>query len=554
MSKRIVIVGGVAGGASAAARLRRLSEDYEIIMLEKGEYISFANCGLPYYVGGVIPDKQSLLVQTPEAMGKRFHLDIRVLHEALRIHRQEKKIEVKDHVTDQTYELNYDVLVLSPGSVPFVPEVPGLEKDMLFTLKDIPDTYRVEEFISKHKPRTAIVVGGGFIGLEMVENLVKRGIQVHLVELSDHVIANIDPDMAAIVHEELRRFGVKLHLSAKIDRVEKDAAKSTAVLSDGSRIDTQMVLMSVGVRPRVDLAREAGIKIGNLGGIVVDEHMKTSDDSIYAVGDAVEVKDFVSGKPALIPLAGPASKQGRIAANNIHGMSDTYDGTQGSAIMKVFDLTVACCGNNEKKLKTNGVSYQKSFVHPASHASYYPDSKPIAIKLLFDDAGKILGATAIGQEGVDKRMDVIATAMRAGMTVFDLQKLELCYAPPYSSAKDPVNMAGYTASNILNGDVHVFHANEVEKIDFDKALLLDVRTEEEYGEGSIPNSQNLPLDSIRDRIAEIPKDKDIYVYCGIGLRGYIAARILTLSGFDPNRIFNLSGGLTTYKPYMKDRS
>jgi len=487
-------------------------------------------------------------------MGKRFNLDIRVFHEATRIHPREKTLEVRNHVNGQEYSLRYDILVLAPGAAPFIPDVPGMENDIFFTLKDIPDTYRVEEFITHNKPRTAVVVGGGFIGLEMVENLVERGITVHLVELASHVIANIDPDMAAIVHEELRGHGVCLHLSAKIDRVEKDAeGKATAFLSDGAQIETQMILMSVGVRPRTELASEAGLKTGERGGIVVDEHMKTSDDSIYAVGDAVEVADFVSGNPALIPLAGPANKQGRIAANNIHGIPDTYDGTQGSAILKVFDLTVACCGNNEKKLKANGIPYQKTFVHQASHAGYYPDSKPLALKLVFGKDGKILGATAIGQEGADKRMDVIATAMRAGMTVFDLQKLELCYAPPYSSAKDPVNMAGYTASNILNGDMRVFYVEDLAGIDLSQSMLLDVRTEEEYEECSIPGSVNIPLDSIRDRLAEIPRDRDIYLYCRAGLRGYVAARILLLSGFDANRVLNLSGGWLTYEPCSKDK-
>ena len=544
MGKKIAIVGGVAGGASTAARLRRLSEDYEIMLFERGKYISFANCGLPYYIGGVIKDKKKLVVMTPERMGKRFNLDIRTNTEVVAVDPKEKQIIAKDLTDGHSYNLSYDVLVLSPGANPFLPDLPGVGSDKVFSLRNIPDTYKIYDYINIKDPETAIVVGGGFIGLEMVESLVLRGIKVHLVELADHLLCNMDYDMAAIVHAHLREKGVCVHLGNSITKIEDHDDSVTAYLADGSNIESAMVIMSIGVRLETELAKQAGLEIGPTGGILVDRHMRTSHPDIYAVGDAVETTDFVTGCPCLIPLAGPANKQGRIAANNIHGIPEEYEGTQGTAVLKVFELTAACCGNNERTLKRRNIEYIRSFIHPDSHAGYYPGGKTMCVKLLFNKKGRLLGASAVGEDGVDKRMDVLATAMRAGMTVFDLAKLELCYAPPFSSAKDPVNMAGYTAANILAGQVEIFHWDDVPSIDPENSFLVDVRTEKEFEESTIPGAVNIPLDTIRERLDEFPADKKIYIFCRAGLRGYVASRILTLKGYENN--CNLSGGYLTY--------
>lgn len=544
MKKKIVIVGGVAGGASAAARLRRLSEEYSITIIERGNYVSFANCGLPYYVGGVITDRKKLVVMPAERMSKRFNLDIRTNSEAISINRKEKTVLVKNLTDDSSYTLSYDTLLLSPGASPFVPDIPGIRSDKVFTLRNIPDTYKIYDYINLKQPKTAIIVGGGFIGLEMVENLSWRGIDVHLIELSDHLIGNMDFDMAAIIHDHVRKKGINLHMKDSITSIQDNGDTLTARLQSGGSIESSMVIMSIGVRPETNLAKNAGLEIGSTGGILVDEFMHTSDPDIFAVGDAVEIKEFVNNTPALIPLAGPANKQGRIAANNIHGIKEAYGGTQGTAVLKVFDLTAACCGCNEKILNRLKVDYIKSYIHPDSHAGYYPGGNTMCIKLLFNQEGRILGASIVGQDGVDKRMDVLATAMRAGLTVFDLQKLELSYAPPFSSAKDPVNMAGYTASNILLNQVKIFQWNDIPSIDPEDSFIVDVRTKEEFEEGTIPGSVNIPLDDIRDRINEFPVDKKIYIFCRAGLRGYVASRILTLRGYTNN--YNLSGGYLTY--------
>lgn len=544
MDKRIVVIGGVAGGASTAARLRRLSEDYQITLIERGEHISFANCGLPYYVGGVITDKKKLVLQTPERMSRRFNIDIRTNTEAVSIDRDKKQVTIVNVKDNTTEELPYDKLVLAPGAFPIVPGSTYANSSRVFTLRNIPDTYQICDFLSETKAKSAVVVGAGFIGLEMAENLLERGLEVHVVELADHVIGNIDADMAAILHTHLKDKGIKLHLKTCIENIEDHDNSTTATLSDGESIDTDVIILSIGVRPETKLAKDAGLKLGETGGIYVDAYMQTSDENIYAVGDAVEVLDFVSGKPALIPLAGPANKQGRIAANNIYGLKEAYTGTQGTAILKVFDLTVACCGNNERILKRNNTEYIKSYIHPDSHAGYYPGGNTMCIKLMFDRDGKILGATAVGVDGVDKRMDVLATAMRAGLTVHDLEKLELAYAPPFSSAKDPVNMAGYTASNILKDQVKIFHWHDIPDIDMSKAVLVDVRKKNEFDAGTIPGAIHIPLDDIRERLSEFPKDKDIYLFCRAGLRGYLASRILTLSGYTNH--YNLSGGYLTY--------
>ncbi|MDE4543237.1 CoA-disulfide reductase [Thermoanaerobacterium sp. R66] len=550
---KVVIVGGVAGGASAAARLRRLDEDAEIILFEKGEYISYANCGLPYYIGEVIKEREKLVVQTPEAMSKRFKIDIRTLSEVTKINPDEKTVVVHDIKNDRTYTESYDKLILSPGAEPIKPPMPGIDGKNIFTLRTIPDTFKIKDYVDNNKPKKAVVVGGGFIGLEVAENLKETGLDVTVVELADHVMAPLDYEMAAIVHQRLKDKGVNLILKDGVKEFHHKEGITTVVLNSGNTLITDMVVLGIGVRPDIKLAKDAGLEIGERGGIKVNEYMQTSNPDIYAVGDAIEVKDYINGSNTLIPLAGPANKQGRIAADNICGRKSKYDGTQGTSVAKIFDLTVAATGNNETILKRAGIDYEKVIIHPNSHASYYPDALPMTIKLIFKkDDGKILGAQIVGFDGVDKRIDVIATAIRSNMTVYDLEELELAYAPPYSSAKDPVNMAGFAASNILKGDISVFHWDEVEKIDMSKSVILDVRTDLEYQLGNIRGSINIPVDELRDNLHKIPKDKDIYVYCQVGLRGYIACRILMQNGF--KSVKNLSGGYKIYETATSDFS
>lgn len=563
MPLKTVIVGGVAGGASAAARLRRLDENAEIILFEKGEYISFANCGLPYYIGEVITDREKLVVQTPEQMKKRFNLDVRTNSEVVKIFPDRKQVEVYNKTENRTYTEAYDRLILSPGAEPVRPRLPGIDSSRIFTLRNIPDTYRIKDFVDAASPRRAVVVGAGFIGLEVAENLHLKGVKVTVVELADHVIGPLDYDMAAIVHQHMKTKDVEFYLNDGVKafhssgsliakdseglsvHVEKDAG-IVVELTSGRFLRADMVVMGIGVRPEARIAAEAGIKLGPTGGILVDEYMRTSEPDIYAVGDAVEVKDYISGSPVLIPLAGPANKQGRIAADNICGREEKYTGTQGTSIVKVFDITVAITGNNEKTLRKNGIEYEKSFTHSPSHAGYYPGAIPMSVKLLFGKKdGKILGAQIIGYDGADKRIDVLATAIRAGMTVFDLEKLELAYAPPYSSAKDPVNIAGYTAANVVKGDCRIFHWHEVPAIDREKAVLLDVRTKMEFNLGTIEGSVNIPVDELRGRLDELPRDREIYIFCQVGLRGYIAYRMLVQQGFE--KLWNLSGGYKTYQ-------
>ncbi len=553
MSRKVIIVGGVAGGASAAARLRRLDEDAEIILVEKGGYISFANCGLPYYIGEVIKDKDKLLVQTPEKMKERFRIDVRVNNEVVRIDPSKKAVEILNKSDNRTYKETYDKLILSPGAEPIKPRLAGIESSRIFTLRNIPDTYRIKDFVDKNNPRRAVVVGAGFIGLEVAENLHMRGVKVTVVELADHVIGPLDYDMAALVHQHMKSKEVEFYLKDAVEAFEDEDPGINVKLSSGRTLKADMVILGIGVRPEAGLASAAGLKIGRTGGISVNEYMQTSDPDIYAVGDAVEVKDYISGNEALIPLAGPANKQGRIAANNICGMDEKFEGTQGTSIVKIFDITVAITGNNERSLIKNNIAYEKSFTHSASHAGYYPGAIPMSIKLLFTKAdGKLLGAQIVGYEGVDKRIDVLSTAMRAGMTVYDLEKLELAYAPPYSSAKDPVNIAGYTAANILKGDCRIFHWDEVAAIDMSKGMLIDVRSREEFELGTIKGAVNIPLDEIRDRLDEIPRSKDIYIFCQVGLRGYLASRILMQKGYAGVR--NLSGGYKTYQLAIQKQS
>jgi len=550
---KIIVVGGVAGGASAAARLRRLDEKSEIILFERGEHISFANCGLPYYIGEIIKEKEKLLVQTPEAMKKRFNIDVRVLSEVVNIDTQKKEVLVRDILNSREYRESYDKIILSPGAAPIKPDIKGINGPNVFTLRNISDSYAIKEFVDNNKPARAVVVGGGFIGLEIAENLHKRGIGVTVIELANQVIGPIDYEMAAIVHNHFKQKNVELYLEDGVKAIHHGSDYSQVELNSGKRIPAHMVVLGIGVRPEVELAKKAGLELGARGGIKVDKNLKTSNPDIFAVGDAIEIMDYINGEPTLIPLAGPANKQGRIAANNIYGAEEEYEGTMGTSVLKVFDMTVASTGNNEKALKKFGIPYEKSYTHSASHATYYPDAMTISMKLLFSPSdGKILGAQAVGYDGVEKRIDVIATAIRGGMTVYDLQKLELSYAPPYSSAKDPVNMAGFVASNILKGDHKIIHWHEIDSLDKEKAMLLDVRTPKEFNLGTIEGAVNIPVDELRSRMNEIPKDKDVIVFCQVGLRGYLAYRILVQNGY--TRIRNLSGGYRTYSAATQNQS
>ncbi|NFG63412.1 MULTISPECIES: CoA-disulfide reductase [unclassified Clostridium] len=547
MSKKVIIVGGVAGGASTAARLRRLDENLDIIMFEKGEYISFANCGLPYYIGGTINDREKLIVQTVEEMSKKFNLDIRNLSEVIKIDKENKKVSIKDYKSNEVYEEDYDILVLSPGASPLKPKISGIDKcDNLFTLRNIPDTDKIKEFVDNKNPKKAVVIGGGFIGLEMAENLKERGIDVTLVEASDQVMAPIDIEMASIVHDHLIDKNVELILKDGVESFEDEGKK--IVLKSGRKINTDMIILSIGVKPETRIAKEAGIELNERGAIVVDKHMKTSDLNIFALGDAIEVMDFVNKKPTMIPLAWPANRQGRLVANNIIGKNEEYKGSLGSSVAKVFDYTVAATGNNEKTLKRLGIDYKAIHIHPGSNAGYYPGSFPIAIKMLFDPKdGKIFGAQAVGMSGVEKRIDILATAIKGNFSVFDLQDIEVCYAPPYNSAKDPVNMLGYYAANIIEGIVDTIQWDEIDNIDKSNSIILDVREEFELVTGKFDNSINIPLGDLRNRLNEITKDKHIYVTCQVGLRGYVACRILKQKGINCT---NIDGGLKTYM-YVK---
>ncbi|MFP4662244.1 MAG: CoA-disulfide reductase [Halanaerobiales bacterium] len=552
MSKKTVIVGGVAGGASTAARLRRLDEDAEIVMFEKGDYISFANCGLPYHIGEIIEERSKLLVQTPESMESRFNISVQVKKEVVSIDRNNKEVTVKDLENDKTYKESYDYLVLSPGAEPFKPPIKGVNNDNVFTLRTIPDTDLIKGYVDNKNPAKALVIGGGYIGLEMAHNLAERGIEVSLAEMLDQVLNPVDYEMASMVHNHLRSKGVKLYLGDGVSCIEKKGNATIVTLQSGKQIETDLVIMSIGVRPSTTLAEEAGLEIGTSGGIKVNEYLQTNDENIYAIGDAIEVKDFINGNPAVIPLAGPANKQGRIAAGNIAGRKEKYQSTQGTAIAKVFDMTVATTGNNEKQLKNTGIDYQVSYTDSNNHAGYYPGAKPMFIKIIFTpDKGRLLGAQIVGYEGVDKRIDLFATAVRHELTIFDLQELELAYAPPYGSAKDPVNMAAYAAGNILKGLVEPIYWNEIDRLNED-VLFLDVREPIEVSFGKIDDSINIPLNSLRDRMNELDKNKEIVVYCAVGLRGYIACRILSENGYE--NVKNLSGGYKLYSAVQDDKN
>lgn len=540
---KIVIVGGVAGGASCAARLRRLDEEATIVLFERGQHISFANCGLPYYIGGVIREQGNLLVQTPEGMNTRFAIDVRTESEVIAIDREAKTVTVKNLTTGELYTESYDKLVLSPGASPIRPA--NLDAPNIFTLRNIPDTLAITSYADRIEAKRAVVVGGGFIGIEMAENLTERGIQVTLLELAPQIMPPLDPEMASYLHKQLRTCGVDLRLGTGLASVSEDGKVVT--LSDGTTVETDLTVLGIGVRPETLLAKEAGLALGITGGIRVNEQLQTSDPDIYAVGDAIEVTDYITRRPALIPLAGPANKQGRIAANNIAGRPEVYKGTQGSSVLKVFDMTAASTGASEKSLSRAGIAYEKSYTHSLSHAGYYGGATLISLKLIYaPHTGKLLGAQAVGKSGVEKRIDVLATAIRAGLSVFDLEELELTYAPPYSSAKDPVNMGGYVASNLIKGDSAAIHWDEIGKDD--SGYLVDVRTPYEYKRGTIGNAVNIPVDELRDRLAELPTDKPIHIICQVGLRGYIAYRILEAHGFTGMK--NLSGGYYLYSTAM----
>lgn len=545
---KTIIIGGVAGGASAAARLRRLDETAEIIVLERGEYVSFANCGLPYYIGGVITNQNHLTLQTPESFWSRFRIDVRVNSEAVKINPETKTVTVHNLKSGKSYKESYDNLILSPGAEPIKPNISGINNDFVFTLRNIPDTLKIKEYIERTMPKSAVVVGGGYIGVEMAENLKEAGLEVSIVELADHLITPLDFDMTADVHRYIKSKGINLYLSNGV----KVLNEHTVILQNGE-IHADMVIMSVGVRPETALAKECGIKTNHRGSIVVDQNMKTNIPHIYAVGDAVEVEDFITKSPAFIPLAGPANKQGRIAADNIAGLSSEYAGTQGSAVLKLFDMTVAATGINEKSAKAAGMDYDKTYIYSGSHASYYPGASNMLIKALWDKQTlKILGAQIVGFDGVDKRMDVLATAIRFGAKITDLAELELCYAPPFGSAKDPVNMLGFVAENVISGKVKQFFWNDVENLPRDGSVtLLDVRTATEVQRGKIDGFINIPLDSLREHISEILKDKPVYVHCHSGLRSYIACRILSGSGYE---CFNLAGGWRLYESAINEKN
>ncbi|HUI08201.1 MAG TPA: FAD-dependent oxidoreductase [Verrucomicrobiae bacterium] len=568
-AKRIVIVGGVAGGASAAARARRLCEDCEIVVFERGPYVSFANCGLPYFVGGEIAEQDSLLVQTPQSLKARFNLDVRVNTEVIAIDRAARRVKVRELTSGRESEEPYDALVLSTGALPLKPPIPGIDRPNHFTVRNIPDVEKIMAWSKDCQRCRAVVVGGGYIGLEMAEQLQRRGFRVTIVEALPQVMAPLDPEMAAWLHQEIRANGIALHLNDPVAAFEDPATwegeapaelkpdgspggspsrpprASVVVLKSGARLPADSVILGLGVKPETKLAREAGLEIGERGGIRVDEHLQTSDPDIWAVGDAIEVRDGVTGQWALIPLAGPANRQGRTAADNILGRPSRYDGTWGTAILRLFNLTAGGTGANGKTLRRLGIPFQTIHLHPNSHAGYYPGAEPIALKILFaPDTGKLLGAQAVGHEGVDKRIDVLATALKAGLTVHDLAELELAYAPPYGSAKDPVNLAGMAAQNVLAGDVAVAQWPEITSLDPKSTVLLDVRRPDERAKGFIPGSIHIPLDQLRSRIDELPRDREIVVYCHSGQRSYYAARILTQHGF---RARNLTGSYRTWK-------
>jgi NADPH-dependent 2,4-dienoyl-CoA reductase/sulfur reductase-like enzyme/rhodanese-related sulfurtransferase len=542
---KLVIVGGVAGGATAAARARRISEDTEIVLFERGAYVSFANCGLPYYIGDVIRNRDDLEVSTPENLKARYRIDIRTRTEVMSIDRSRKMLQVLDYQHGEMYEESYDRLILSPGSRPVKPGIPGIDLDHVFTLRDIPDAFRIRGFLEQTQPTQAVVIGGGFIGLEMVENLCRRGIQTTLIEKCGQIMPAMDPEMAAVVTEYLACRGVTAYLGHGVDRIISKTGALGVETDTGKTIWSEMVVLSMGVRPEAKLAREAGIEIGPSGGICVDDTMRTSDPDIFAVGDAVETRNLVTGETGITALAGPANRQGRIAADNALGRKSFYKGSLGTWIVRIFECIAAATGVTEKTLQRLGISYQTSYTHSDSHAKYYPEAKPMAVKMIFSPGdGRILGAQIVGEGGVDKRIDVLATAIHAGMTVHDLEGLELGYAPPFSSAKDPVNISGYVASNIRKEDLKTISWQDVCRELENGSVVIDVRNPDEVQEnGKIPGAVVIPLAKLSSRLQELDPSRNYILCCAIGLRGYIAHRMMAQRGF---RTRNLSGGLKTH--------
>ena len=543
--KKLLIIGGVAGGASAAARARRLNEEAEIIMFERGEFVSFANCGLPYHISGEIAERDALILQTPASFKSRFNVDVRVQQEVLAIDKTAKTVLVKNLVSGEQYSESYDALVLSPGAAPVTPPIPGLDTPLTFSLRNIPDMDKILYCVKANRPSHVTVVGGGFIGLEMMESFHGLNIDVTLLELSNQVMTPVDSEMANMLHSEIVAKGIDLRLNTGLSSVEQTESGLNLHLSNGDSLQTGLLITAIGVKPEIALALAAGLTIGELGGIVVDDQMRTSDAAIFAVGDAVEEFDLLTGEKVLIPLAGPANRQGRIAANNIFGASDSYKKTQGTAICRVFDLAIASTGLSEKRLQGSDIPFDKIYVHGASHAGYFPGAYPISLKLLFNtDNGSILGAQAVGRDGVDKRIDVLAVAIRAGLTVYDLQDIELTYAPPFGSAKDVLNQAGFVASNRLKGETRLCHSADIDAVD-DNQILLDVRNPGELIKvGAIEGAINIPVDQLRERLDELPKEKEILIFCQVGLRGHVAYRMLVNHGFKAR---NLTGGFKTYQ-------
>ncbi|WP_099468116.1 CoA-disulfide reductase [Konateibacter massiliensis] len=553
MSKKTVIIGGVAGGASAAARLRRLDAEAEIIILEKGDYISFANCGLPYYIGDVIQNRDELLLQTPEGMKKRFNIEVRVLSEVTQIKSDKQSVVVKNVKTGEEYEESYDNLIVATGSSPIKPPLEGIDQENIFTLWTIRDTDKIKAFLQEEKPQSAAVIGGGFIGLEMAENLHHAGIDVTLIEMQNQVMAPADFEIAQLLHENMEKNNVSLVLGDGVKSFVKTNDGTQILLTSGNTVTVDMIILSIGVKPNSLLAKEAGLELNQRGGIVVNEYLQTSVPNIYAVGDVIEVKNYVLKEKTMIPLAGPANKQGRIAADNIAGAKKKYNGSLGTAVAKVFDLNVATVGVNEKTLKAQNKIKNKDYytvlINQKSHAGYYPGATPLTLKLLFEKDGRILGAQIIGRKGVDKRIDTIATTMRLNGTIYDLAELELAYAPPFSSAKDPVNMLGFVAENVLLGHVSFIEYDEVDELiangDKETFTILDVTEAIERQAYAVPESYHIPLGQLRDRMEELDKDKLIIVYCAVGIRAYNAARILMQSGY--SKVTVMSGGITFYK-------
>lgn len=550
---KVVIVGGVAGGATAAARIRRLDENAEVVVFERSGYVSYANCGLPYYIGGVIEDPAELTLQTPESFWRRFRIDMRVRHEVTAIHPERQTVSVRNLGTGEEFEESYDKLLLSPGAKPTQPPLPGVGLDRLFTLRTVEDTLAIRNFVEREHPKSVVLAGGGFISLETAENLRELGLDVTIVQRPKQLMNPFDPEMAAFIHAKLREHGIKLLLGRSVEGFESVPGAVQVLLKDEAPLAADMVVLAIGVTPDTRLAKEAGLALGAKNSIVVNDRMETSVPGIYAVGDAVQVKHFVTGENALVSLAGPANKQGRIAADNICGGDSRFTGAQGSSVIKVFDMTAAATGINERTAKAAGINCDKVYLSPASHAGYYPGGRVMTVKVLFE-AGtyRLLGAQIVGYEGVDKRIDVLATAIRAGLTALELKELDLAYAPPYSSAKDPVNMAGFMIENLAEGTVKQFHWDQADFLPRDGSVtLLDVRTPQEYGNGHMEGFYHIPVDELRERLKELDRTKPIYVVCQSGLRSYIACRILAQSGFD---CYNLSGGYRLYERAVLDRA